>query len=425
MGTADLAISSDAPKPSRRRALFFSEAVTLAHAARPVVLARALHEAGYEVHLAWSPRYKDLFGSLPFSVRTISSLSSEQFLARLARGAPLYDAATLRDYVREDLDAIRAVSPDVIVGDFRLSLAVSARVARIPYLAICNAYWSPYARQRFPLPDLPMTRVLGVPLATAVFRMARPLAFASHTRPLNRVRREYGLPSLGFDLRRTYTEADHTLYADVPELVPTFDLPDHHHYLGPVLWSPEGRTPEWWGTWPAERPNVYVTLGSSGRSDLLDVVLRALADLPVNVLVATAGRVDATAVPENALVSDYLPGEDAARIARLVICNGGSPTTQQALAAGVPILGLPSNLDQYLNMGAVRRTGAGEFLRAGSVDQAALRSTVAIVLERSDYLAAAVALSQTFARYDAPSRFVSFVDEAVLPIRPTSGSLTS
>ena len=164
----------------------------------------------------------------------------------LARGRPLYDVQTLRGYVRDELELIRETAPDVVVGDFRLSLAVSTRVTNTPYMAITNAYWSPYGRQRFPMPELALAKRLGFPIAQKLFRLARPFAFAYHTLPLNRVRREYGLPSLGFDLRRIYTEADHTLYADVPEMVPTFNRPHNHHYLGPILWSPAVELPTWW-----------------------------------------------------------------------------------------------------------------------------------------------------------------------------------
>ncbi len=61
-------------------------------------------------------------------------------------------------------------------------------------------YWSPqYPIKDFPLPVLPMTTVLPLPLAGWLFRVARPLAFSLHCRPLNRVRKENGLPSLGSD----------------------------------------------------------------------------------------------------------------------------------------------------------------------------------------------------------------------------------
>lgn len=399
------------PASGRRpRVLFFAEAVTLAHVARPVALARTLDPARFDVVLAVAPRYNELFSDFPWPRRAIHSIPGEQFLHALAKGQPLYDAATLRQYVQEDLQVIRETAPDAVVGDFRLSLAVSARLARVPYLTVINAYWSPYARQRFPLPQLPLNRVVGVRAARWLFRLVRPLAFALHTRPLNRVRREHGLPSLGWDLRRTYTEADHVLYPDIPELVPTYDLPPNHHYLGPALWSPDIPPPAWWNELPQDSPIVYVTLGSSGQGTLLPTVLQALAPLPVFVIAATAGRACEGPIPANARVADYLPGEAAAARSRLVICNGGSPTTQQALAAGVPVLGIASNMDQHLNMEAVCRAGAGELLRSECVDVGRLRSAVTRLLESRPAATAAERIAGVFARYRAAEPFRTLLE---------------
>jgi UDP:flavonoid glycosyltransferase YjiC (YdhE family) len=397
------------PPAARQRVLFVAEAVTLAHVARPVVLARALDPARYDVVLAAAPRYQALWRDLPFPVRPIQSITSGQFLDALARGRPLYDETTLRRYVEEDLGLIGEVAPDLVVGDFRLSLSVSARRAGVPYLAITNAYWSPYARQRFPMPALPLVKWVGVPIARTLFGAVRPLAFALHTRPLNRVRRAYGLPSLGSDLRRAYTDADLTLYADVPALVPTFDLPASHHYLGPVIWSPAVEPPDWWEGVGSDRPLVYVTMGSSGAAGLLSLVLDALSDLPVVVVAATLGQALTRPVPTNALTADYLPGQAAAARARLVVCNGGSPTTHQALAAGVPVLGLASNMDQHLNMAAVQRLGAGELLRSDRGSAAAIRAAASRILGEPHYAAAAGRLAEAFSGYDAPARFKEIV----------------
>jgi UDP:flavonoid glycosyltransferase YjiC (YdhE family) len=388
----------------RRRVLFVAEAVTLAHIARPIALAQGLDPDAYDVVLASAPRYAALWRDLPIAHRPIHSITSEQFQDALAQGQPLYDVPTLRRYVEDDLEVIRQAAPDVVVGDFRLSLAVSARLAGVPYLAIANAYWSPYARRRFPMPELPLARRVGVPAARVLFGLVRPLAFALHTLPLNRVRRDHGLPGLGLDLCRVYTEADHTLYADIPGMVPTADLPANHHYLGPILWSPAVATPPWWHDLPPGRPAIYVTLGSSGPPGLLAAVLDALADLPVTVMAATVGA-RPERVPSNVLAADYLPGREAAARARLVICNGGSPTAHQALAAGVPVLGLASNLDQHLNMQEVRRLGAGEVLRSGTADARLIRAKVVQMLENDAYARAAAELAKAFALHDAPSRF--------------------
>jgi UDP:flavonoid glycosyltransferase YjiC (YdhE family) len=385
--------------------LFFAEAVTLAHVARPIVLAQALPSQVYDVHFACDPRYAHIIGELPFPVHPIQSVSSDKFLLALSKGSPLYDTSTLRGYVQEDLKVIEETGPDVVVGDFRLSLSVSARVTRTPYITISNAYWSPYARQRFPLPEISLAKLAGVTVGTWLFRTLRPIAFAYHAMPLNRVRREFGLPSLGLDLRKTYTEADHTLYADIPEIVPTYDLPVSHRYIGPVLWSPAVSLPEWWNRLPKDKPVIYVTLGSSGQSDLLGTVLESLADLDVVVVAATAGRFNPSRVPKNAFVASYLPGCEAAARSRLVICNGGSPTTYQALVAGVPVLGICSNLDQYLNMDAVSRAGAGEVVRAGRTTARVVRNSVQSILEQIAYTEAARQLAAACSRYHAPMRF--------------------
>jgi UDP:flavonoid glycosyltransferase YjiC (YdhE family) len=397
--------------PPKKRLLFFAEAVTLAHVARPMVLAQALSGAGYEVHLACDSRYNDLFTPAPLRHRNIHTIAPARFLEALAKGSPVYDADTLRGYVREDIETIEAVQPDLVVGDFRLSLAVSAPVAGIPHIAIANAYWSPYARLRFPVPDLPLTRIMGIRAASLLFSAVRPAAFAFHTLPLNRIRKEYGLSSLGFDLRRIYTHGDYTLYADIPDWIPMADMPANHRYIGPILWSPAVPPPDWWHGLPGEKPIVYVNLGSSGPVRLLPDVLRALADLPVTVVAATAGRQRLDIVPPNAHLADYLPGAEAAARAALVVCNGGSPATQQALAAGTPVLGIGGNMDQLLNMGVLERTGAARLLRAERADPARIRAFAAEMLDRRDYGEAAIRVAELFSRYDAAERVGSLIDD--------------
>ena len=115
-----------------RRILFFAEAVTLAHAARPIVLANYLEGLGHELVMACDDRYKRFMADQPWQTLPLRSISSQQFLRCLAWGLPVYDLQTLRRYVAEDINLIERVKPDLIVGDFRLSLSVSARLVGIP-----------------------------------------------------------------------------------------------------------------------------------------------------------------------------------------------------------------------------------------------------------------------------------------------------
>jgi UDP:flavonoid glycosyltransferase YjiC (YdhE family) len=424
--------------------LFIAEGVTLAHVGRPLALAQALqkmqqNDAGstgdsprYKIEFACADSYEFCFKDSGITRRHLHSISSAQFLAALAAGKPVYTVSTLSSYVSEDLRLLEEIRPDVVIGDFRLSLSVSARVAKIPYIALSNAYWSPHVAQTYTVPSLPITRLLPIPLANTLFRTVRPFAFASHTVPLNQIRRRYGLKTLGGDLRRTYTDADRTAYTDAVELFPPTDMPPHHSYLGPVIWSPPVPKPDWWRNLPDDKPIIYVTLGSSGQGKLLATALEALAPLPVTLIAATAGTIAVESISReaaNIYVAPFLPGEAAARRSKLVITNGGSPTSQQALASGVPVLGLAGNLDQYLNMAGIVAARAGKLLRADRMDQPGLqgqqnqrelRDTVKAMLADESLRAAAGATAQIFAQYQPAERLSELIEQLTGPASPAS-----
>lgn len=394
-------------KQRRPRILFMAEAVTLAHVARPLVLAQALDAARYEIHFACAPGYEFCFGDVDFSRWPIQSIPSEQFLKALASGSRPYDGATLARYVEEDLSLMDSIHPDLVVGDFRLSLAVSAPLRHIKLATITNAHWSPYSpMKRFPLPDHPLSRLLGAGLGTRLFHMLQGPIFEYHARPLNALRRSHGLPPLG-DLRHAYTWGDHALYADVPGLVPTRAVPTNHHYIGPILWSPQVDLPMWWPDLPEDRPCVYVTLGSSGQADLLPMVIDTLRELSVTTLVATAGRVEIEPSP-GVFVARYLPGALAARRADLVICNGGSASAYQALSEGVPVLGIPSNLDQHLTMAWIEQAGAGLTVR--DTKEAGLRRAIQYGLHTPSLKDSAARIAEEFSLFPAGERFAKLTE---------------
>ena len=188
------AARSDISPADRPRVLFVGEAVTLAHPARAFALAQGIERQGFTPILAVDPRFSGLFPPSNWQTEEIHSISTGSFLTALANGSPIYDLATLRAYVEEDLTLMRKTKPSVVVGDFRLTLSISARLLSIPYINVTNAYWSPYARQEWHVPSLPWVKYLGVSAANRVFRTVRKMRFAAHARPMEKLCREYGLP---------------------------------------------------------------------------------------------------------------------------------------------------------------------------------------------------------------------------------------
>jgi UDP:flavonoid glycosyltransferase YjiC (YdhE family) len=395
-----------------RRVLFVAEAVTLAQLVRLATLARALDRGRFEVHFAAAHFDEMVFAGTTFTRHRIHSLAPDTVAARVAAGRRIYGGRTLGRYVDEERGLLRALRPALVVGDLRLSLSVSAALEGITYASLINAYWSPHVvREDFPLPDHPIVKLLGVRLAARYFPRARPAVFRHFARPVNALRARNGLSPLG-SLPEVLTHGDHTLFPDIPALIPTRSLPAHHKYLGPLLWSPPVPLPSWWDTLDPRRPTIYVTLGSSGRVDRLPLVVEVAAGLGYQVLVATAGRSKLGEVPRHVYVADYLPGHLASRRAALVVSNGGSTTGYQALSEGRPVLGIAANLDQYLAMTAIEDAGAGLLLRAGTLTREALADALPRVLSEPAYTHAARRLREEFARWNAPAAFAAFVAEA-------------
>ena len=393
-----------------KRILFMAEAVTLAHVVRPLVLAQALDPEQYEVHFAADGRYDFVFQNSSVPRRyPLASISSQQFLDALASGSRLYQPNTLQEYVAADRRLIERVQPDLVVGDFRLSLAVSAAISRVPYATVANAHWSPYSTRRWmPLPEHAIERIFGTSLGTALFRMVQSVVFRYHALPLNRLRRQHGLQPLG-DLRAAYTHADYTLYADIPSIAPTQDLPENHRYLGPVLWSPAAELPEWWNDLEPGQPVVYCSLGTSGNTNAVPALLRAVETLPITMVLATAGRLNCDNLPANVRTTDYLPGDLAARRAAGVVGNGGSAGVYQALSQGTPVLGIPSNMDQHLTMEGVERCGAGILVRQRHADAESLSKAVERLVGDPSLAKAANLLAEEIREMDACQRFREFV----------------
>ncbi len=412
--TATMRPSASSSSTTRKpRILFIAEAVTLAHVARPAVLATALDKSQYDIAFAVDPRYKELFPELSDFHHDLWSITSEQFLNALAKGERLYSTEILERYTLDDLALIEQFKPDLIIGDFRLSLSVSARLKNTPYVAISNTYWTTHSSNSYIVPQLPMTGLFGIVLSQVLFNLSRRLVFAAHCIPLNQLRKKYGLASLGHDLRAVYSDADHLWLADMAEYFPISAAAKNCHYLGPLPWSPRNKIPPWWHELDETLPIVYVTLGSSGQVNLLPIVLDALAPLSVNIIAVTAGRTTLTSTPDNVFISDYLPGDQAAARASLMICNGGSLSTYQAIQGGTPVLSIVGNLDQHLNMSYLTRSGIGKSLRTEHANTTRIRELAKQLLNETHYKDAANKAQLASRNYALATQLPKLVHQAL------------
>jgi UDP:flavonoid glycosyltransferase YjiC (YdhE family) len=178
-----------------------------------------------------------------------------------------------------------------------------------------------------------------------------------------------------------------------------------------------GSLPAVWGD--RDDPLVYVTFGSvTGGFDVLSVVfersLRALADLPVRVLLTTGPAGDPGSLrpwPDNAHVEQWWPQDDVMPLASALVGHGGFGTTMSALAAGVPQVVVPLFAsDQEINATRVAQVGAGIRLDGRQDATEGLAAAVTKVLTDGGMQAAATAIADEIASLPDVSEIVETIE---------------
>jgi UDP:flavonoid glycosyltransferase YjiC (YdhE family) len=172
--------------------------------------------------------------------------------------------------------------------------------------------------------------------------------------------------------------------------------PSTYRFHDPAWDTEPGELPAWWPG-REDRPLVYVTFGSVAGQfpqalPVYGVALRAVAELPVRVLLTVGHDLDLDALPstpDNVRIERWVPQQDVLGHAAMAVVHGGSGSTLGAIAAGVPLVVVPLFADQPQNARRVVEVGAGLSVEpdreAPDSTTGPLHDAVEIVLAESSY----------------------------------------
>ncbi|MFO8008144.1 MAG: glycosyltransferase [Candidatus Brocadiia bacterium] len=381
--------------------LFAPEGTVLAHVGRVLAVAQAMPSEEVEMLFAGSGCHSRWMEDYAGEVLPLYTRPREQLMERLLSGGSAFDYEQVRRYVEDEIRLLREVQPDVVVGDFRPTLGISARYVGIKHVCLVNAVWSPYCAVELAPPDswLP-TRLFGKKLISALRPLVEKAVFAHYARPFNRVLRRYGLPEAG-EVRDCMCSGDLNLLTDLPEFCPTTELPPDHRYAGPISWEPDVPEPDWLDQIPADRPTVYLTMGSTGAAGRMEAISERLLRAGYRVICTSAAdRRDLWPDEPAFHAVRYAPGSALCRRADVVVCHGGNGTIYQALAQGTPVVGVPQFHDQEFNMQRVEELGVGLRARLGWQTARGVCQAVTRVLVDEQYTVAAMRFRRLLSEVD-------------------------
>jgi MGT family glycosyltransferase len=325
-----------------------------------------------------------------------------------------------------DLEAIcRDWHPDVIVGDPAMwgPLLVLQETARIPlaimsYVAACML-----PGPQGPIVGLPLPQARG-PWARLGRRLLRGIAHIVSSdvrRAADAIRTRHGLTPIRTSV--TAFAGEMPLY--IVPCTPAFDrqrsdLPPSVHYVGPCQWDKPGAVPapSWLAELPHDRPLVYVTEGTmhSKPPMLLRAALRGLAGMPVTVIATTGKHRDPATLAlgplaSNVRVERFVPHSDLLPRADVVVTTGGTGTVLATLAAGVPLVIVPTAWDQPENAWRVAEAGAGIRLAPHDCTPQAIRRAVDRVMHDRSFRHHAQRLAADFATQGGAKQAAGLLDD--------------
>ena len=195
---------------------------------------------------------------------------------------------------------------------------------------------------------------------------------------LNEIRSQHQVTQLN-SYEEIFSKPDLVLYRTAePFDYPRRKWPESILPIGPGLWAPPGKKPDWIQNLPT--PKILVSISTEMQNDgaIIETSLRALADEPGTVIVTTSALdpKEFSGLHPHAHINRFLPHAQVIPEMDLVITHGGMGTTQRALSSGVPVCVIPWGRDQSETGRRVEVSGAGTMLSKNRLKEKQLKEAV-------------------------------------------------
>ena len=395
--------------------LVLMNAHALAHVSRPLEVAKVLQKRGYEFLFAGHGKYLDIAAKEGFEIAEIPFIPQQQVVdaIRAQKLDQLYVEDQLEEYIAAELELYDQVSPDLLLIDDRATAFTSAEIAGLKSACIANVHMSRYRKIPF---FSPRVRLGGGPVTQAMEAIENQIEFFYYNKlvmsDMNKVRQKHGLKKkYGYGVE----EGDMVMLPDIPEFSPCSPLPSNVHFIGPLTWHNDLPPPKAVSQLDPDKKCIYFTLGSAGLEDLISQ-LSVLADKDIQVVIAKGGSADSTSheLPKNMFIEDFVNTDALFPHCDLIVCHGGNGTIYQALAFGLPMVGIATHEEQNYGLKRLKALGLGMGFHTKQLEKEGMGlivDAVDEVLTNDRYRKNAMHFKALLKDYDAPTTAANLVDK--------------
>lgn len=385
---------------------FFPLSYNLAETGRAVMIAKRYKELGGDiVFFSHGGEYEYLARYLECDVVRVEPSHTEDFIERFVRicrgdqrGLP-YTKTVLREFVQNEIEAYKQTGVEMIVTTHNYPCSISARAANLPLVSVMTGPGSFHLS----FPDEyenAVTRLLprSVKIIVLNWLSSRSKKFL---KPFNVVAREYNIKP--FKSTENMANGDVTLVTNFLKFINIFPHQQHfpaENYIGIILLEELFAN-----NFPAKKAkaindeiqthleksgkSILLSMGSSGDKTLFLNILQILNKTPHKVIAVYANNLKDNELPElndNILLKKFVPSiAQLHKTVDLAIIHGGQGTVYTAAYAGKPIIGIPMQSEQHLNLEKMVGHGTGLMLSKKYFKQQTLLTAINTIFDNYDH----------------------------------------
>ena len=130
-------------------------------------------------------------------------------------------------------------------------------------------------------------------------------------------------------------------------------FPSTAHFIGPLIARLNMPLPDEILNLPRDLRIVYFAIGSSSWPEIVARIIAGFAGKLYRVIAPVKYQLDKQPVqiPDNVLVTDWLPALEVNRLADMAVTHGGGHgTVMNACLSGKPVVSVAISLEQFLNL---------------------------------------------------------------------------
>jgi len=154
-------------------------------------------------------------------------------------------------------------------------------------------------------------------------------------------------------------------------------------------------------------------MGSSGKPALVSEILAGFRNKPYRVIAPVRSHIERITVdiPENVVVTGFLPAHKVNPMADISVIHGGQNTVMNACLSGTPIVGIGMHPEQQANLDACVRKGFAIRLNKKRASVSKVLEAIDILLHDKFAKTAVETFQRQLAKWNGPENAARFLKE--------------